>query len=79
MAGLKSDKRPLEGHCAQCQYLAVCGGNSRTRAWQLTGNVWAEDPGCYLSDEELGVVDMRQRIALTPYRRHDKVRKDLLA
>jgi len=78
MAGLKADKRPLEGRCAQCQYLAICGGNSRTRAWQLTGNAWAEDPGCYLSDKEIGVVNMPQKVELTPYRRNRKVSTDQL-
>ncbi len=77
MAGLKAEKRPLEGRCAQCQHLAICGGNSRTRAWQLTGNAWAEDPGCYLSDKEIGVVNMPQRIELTPYRRNQKTFGDL--
>lgn len=72
MAGLKAEKRPLEGRCAQCQHLAICGGNSRTRAWQLTGNAWAEDPGCYLSDEEIGVTDMPDKIEITPYRRNQK-------
>ena len=78
MAGLKAAKRPLEGRCAQCQYLAICGGNSRTRAWQLTGNAWAEDPGCYLSDKEIGVVNMPQKVELTPYRRNRKVSDDQL-
>ena len=55
MAGLKQKHRPVEGRCAKCQYLSICGGNSRTRAWQLTGNFWAEDPGCYLTDNEIGV------------------------
>ncbi|MEE8366192.1 MAG: heme d1 biosynthesis radical SAM protein NirJ [Gammaproteobacteria bacterium] len=73
MAGLKAKQRPLEGRCAQCQHLAICGGNSRTRAWQLTGNAWAEDPGCYLSDKEIGVVNMPQRVELTPYRRNRKI------
>ena len=77
MAGLKSAQRPLEGRCAECKHLAICGGNSRTRAWQLTGNVWAEDPGCYLSDEEIGVVDMPDRIELTPYSRHQNIDRDL--
>ena len=70
MAGLKSAQRPLEGRCASCKHLAICGGNSRTRAWQLTGNPWAEDPGCYLSDDEIGVTDMPDRVELTPYRKH---------
>jgi MoaA/NifB/PqqE/SkfB family radical SAM enzyme len=33
----------------------ICGGNTRVRAQQLTGNPWAEDPGCYLDDAELGI------------------------
>jgi heme d1 biosynthesis radical SAM protein NirJ len=77
MAGLKAKQRPLEGRCAQCQHLAICGGNSRTRAWQLTGNPWAEDPGCYLSDAEIGVIDMPERVAVTPYRRQQEVVKEL--
>ncbi|WP_018151787.1 heme d1 biosynthesis radical SAM protein NirJ [Leeia oryzae] len=55
MAGLKSSPRPLKGRCAGCQHLAICGGNTRVRAWQLTGDFWAEDPACYLSDEEVGL------------------------
>jgi radical SAM protein with 4Fe4S-binding SPASM domain len=69
MAGLKQKQRPLQGRCAQCRYRPLCGGNSRTRAWQLTGNPWAEDPGCYLSDGEIGVSDMPARVAVTPWRR----------
>ena len=55
MAGLKAQPRPVEGRCAKCQHVAICGGNTRTRAQQLTGNPWAEDPGCYLTDEEIGL------------------------
>jgi Fe-coproporphyrin III synthase len=59
MAGLKERRRPLQGRCAACRYLAVCAGNSRTRAWRVTGNPWAEDPGCYLTDEEIGLAGER--------------------
>ncbi len=55
MAGLKQRRRPLKGRCAVCDQRAICGGNSRTRAWRLTGDPWAEDPGCYLLDAEIGV------------------------
>jgi len=79
MAGLKAARRPLQGRCAACNQLAICGGNSRTRAWQLTGNPWAEDPGCYLSDAEIGVVDMPERIEVTPYRRRQEAGKELLS
>jgi heme d1 biosynthesis radical SAM protein NirJ len=53
MAGLKQYPRPLEGRCARCHYQAICNGNTRVRAAQITGNYWAEDPGCYLTDREV--------------------------
>ena len=55
MAGLKRSPRPLEGRCGDCAYQTICNGNTRVRAHQLTGNFWAEDPGCYLTDKELGL------------------------
>lgn len=55
LAGLKQRPRPLEGRCAACPQADICGGNTRVRAQQLTGNPWAEDPGCYLDDAELGL------------------------
>ena len=70
MAGLKQHPRPLEGRCGKCQHLNICGGNSRTRAWQLTHNFWAEDPGCYLTDHEIGVTDMPDKIMVSAYSRH---------
>ena len=56
MAGLKHRPRPVEGRCGACAHLDVCGGNTRVRAYQTSGNLWAEDPGCYLTDQEIGVV-----------------------
>jgi heme d1 biosynthesis radical SAM protein NirJ len=53
MAGLKQHPRPLEGRCARCSYQEICNGNTRVRAAQTTGNIWAEDPGCYLTDCEI--------------------------
>lgn len=55
MAGMKMNNRPLKGRCAECTYIKICNGNTRTRAYQTTGDVWAEDPGCYLSDNEIGL------------------------
>jgi heme d1 biosynthesis radical SAM protein NirJ len=57
MAGLKSLPRPVTGRCGGCSYFDVCGGNTRVRALQLTGDVWAEDPGCYLTDGEIGLAE----------------------
>lgn len=53
MAGLKQQPRPVEGRCAACLYLDICNGNTRVRAQQTSGNPWAEDPGCYLEDDEI--------------------------
>ncbi len=55
MAGLKSTPRPLRGRCRVCHFQEICGGNTRVRAFQTTGDPWAEDPACYLTDEELGI------------------------
>ena len=69
MAGLKASPRPVHGRCGACPQLDLCGGNTRVRAWQLTGDPWAEDPGCYLDDDELGLPRHYERVPLTPYRR----------
>ncbi|MGZ5001240.1 MAG: heme d1 biosynthesis radical SAM protein NirJ, partial [Methylomonas sp.] len=53
MAGLKASPRPLKGRCGSCNYQSICNGNTRVRAQQLFGDFWAEDPGCYLLDEEI--------------------------
>ncbi len=53
MAGLKRRPRPVTGRCADCAHLDICNGNTRVRAFQLGGDWWAEDPGCYLTDNEI--------------------------
>lgn len=53
MARLKEKKRYVKGRCARCRWLAVCGGNFRVRAEAATGDVWGEDPQCYLTDLEI--------------------------
>jgi heme d1 biosynthesis radical SAM protein NirJ len=68
MAGLKAKPRRIGGRCGQCRYFDVCGGNTRVRAMQLTGDAFAEDPACYLSDQEIGVAP-GPRLELTPYRK----------
>lgn len=73
MDGLKSHPRPLQGRCGKCSYLDVCGGNTRVRAYQLTGNFWAEDPACYLTDAEIGVAGGEERLKVTPWTRNKKI------
>jgi MoaA/NifB/PqqE/SkfB family radical SAM enzyme len=68
MRGLKAKPRPVGGRCADCRYFDLCGGNTRVRAQQVTGDPWAEDPGCYLDDHEIGrAADATARVALTPF------------
>ena len=70
-AKLKRRPRQIGGRCGVCAYFAICGGNARIRALQLTGDPWAEDPGCYLSNVEIGIDDDRPRVGLRPYRKGD--------
>jgi Fe-coproporphyrin III synthase len=56
LAGLRDRGPLLKGRCAGCQWKDVCGGSFRVRADQMFGDPWAEDPGCYLTDEECGLV-----------------------
>lgn len=58
MAKLKDKKKYVKGRCSLCQWLNICGGNFRVRAEAVTGDIWAPDPACYLSDEEIGLVDV---------------------
>jgi heme d1 biosynthesis radical SAM protein NirJ len=67
MAGLKRQPRVVKGRCGECRHFDICGGNTRVRALQLTGDPWAEDPGCYLDDDELGIEPGRERVAMKPY------------
>jgi radical SAM protein with 4Fe4S-binding SPASM domain len=53
MAKLKVKKSFVQGRCSRCRWLDICGGNFRVRAEAKTGNLWAEDPQCYLTDEEI--------------------------
>jgi 12,18-didecarboxysiroheme deacetylase len=53
MARLKDKKQYVKGRCAACRWLDICGGNFRVRAEAVTGDLWAPDPACYLTDEEI--------------------------
>ena len=53
LSKLKNKKEHVTGRCATCQWLNICGGNFRVRAEAVSGDVWAPDPACYLTDEEI--------------------------
>jgi radical SAM protein with 4Fe4S-binding SPASM domain len=50
---LRNKKLYLKGRCAKCRFLKICGGNFRVRAYAKTGDLWAPDPQCYLTEEEI--------------------------
>ncbi|MFZ5993721.1 MAG: 12,18-didecarboxysiroheme deacetylase [Thermodesulfobacteriota bacterium] len=57
MAALKNKKAHVNGRCAQCKWLDICAGNFRVRAEAVTGDIWAPDPACYLTDKEIGIAE----------------------
>jgi len=52
---LRRRQELLTGRCARCRWLSICNGNFRVRAEAATGDLWAPDPACYLTDQEIGL------------------------
>lgn len=50
---LKNRKLYLKGRCQDCRFLDICNGNFRARAEAVCGDIWQEDPACYLTDQEI--------------------------
>jgi radical SAM protein with 4Fe4S-binding SPASM domain len=71
MLGFRQSPRPVKGRCRDCHYFNICAGNTRTRAFAQTGDAWSEDPGCYLTDSEIGlpaspsILQTKQQIPVT--------------
>ena len=53
MGKLKDKKEHVTGRCATCGWLSICAGNFRVRAEAVYDDVWAPDPACYLTDDEI--------------------------
>jgi radical SAM protein with 4Fe4S-binding SPASM domain len=53
LAGLRDRLPLLKGRCGSCRWQPLCGGSFRVRALQATGDPWAPDLACYLTDEEI--------------------------
>jgi len=50
---LRRREELVKGKCARCRFLSVCRGGFRARAEAKFGDLWAEDPACYLTEEEI--------------------------
>jgi 12,18-didecarboxysiroheme deacetylase len=62
MAGLKNRKPLIKANadrCAHCKWFDICNGNFRVRAEAIYGNVWADDPACYLTKEEISYDEIK--------------------
>ncbi|MBN2711387.1 MAG: radical SAM protein [Planctomycetes bacterium] len=55
LGALRDRQGLLKERCGACRHLPICNGNLRVRAEAATGDMWASDPACYLSDEEIGI------------------------
>jgi radical SAM protein with 4Fe4S-binding SPASM domain len=49
---LRNRKSFLKGKCSTCHFLDICNGNLRVRSEAVYDDVWAQDPACYLTEEE---------------------------
>ena len=55
MHGLKHKANYIKGRCRLCQYKELCTGSMRVRGYRTYNDLWAPDPQCYLTDEEIGL------------------------
>ncbi len=57
LAKLRKMSEHLTGpRCSGCRHRATCGG-CRIRAEVVSGDLWGDDPACYLTEAEIGVCE----------------------
>jgi radical SAM protein with 4Fe4S-binding SPASM domain len=50
---LRIHPRNIGEKCKRCNYINICNGGSRSRAYAIYNDLWAQDPSCYLSENEI--------------------------
>ncbi len=50
---LRKKPREISGKCKECAVLDICNGGSRSRAYAISGDLWSEDPSCYLDADQI--------------------------
>lgn len=53
LRALRNRKPLLKGRCSRCVFIDICNGGLRVRAEAATGDLWAPDPACYLTEREV--------------------------
>lgn len=67
MKKLKDRMPYIKGRCSKCRYLGLCNANFRVRAEAVYGDMWQQDPACYLTDKEIGITEeTRYEIPIVP-------------
>jgi Fe-coproporphyrin III synthase len=52
LAQFREKNALIGGKCKTCNYLDLCGGGCRVRAFHESGNLRGEDPFCYIDESE---------------------------
>lgn len=52
---LRNREKFIKGRCSKCVYFNLCGGGLRIRAKNITQDLWASEPKCYLTDNEIKI------------------------
>ncbi len=55
LTDLRRREQLVKGRCKRCRFLDICRGGFRARAEAKFEDMWAEDPACYLTEEEISV------------------------
>jgi len=61
LKALRNRSRHIKGRCRVCKFFSVCGGGSRVRAESYFNDLWAPEPACYLTDEQIGLDKEKQK------------------
>lgn len=64
LSKLHSRQNLLKGKCSRCVWKSICNGNLRVRAEAGSGDTWQEDPACYLTEDEISGVSVKQTARL---------------
>jgi radical SAM protein with 4Fe4S-binding SPASM domain len=60
LKGLRNRREHIKGRCRLCKFFDACGGSLRVRADLHYKDLWAPDPACYLTDDEIGLDRYKQ-------------------
>lgn len=61
LKGLRDRRSYIKGRCRLCKFFGACGGSLRVRADLYFNDPWAPDPGCYLTDDQIGLDEEKQK------------------